>query len=179
MHVPIPGEDEREALIERAVAADLALRLRLDRAGAPPRPTYGDIHRAALFGDAEARARVAASDEPWVRRTYARLLARGGVALFETLGAANTGAVPLRRAGGYAVEVRPSRTRPERCFLVVTCEAGAAPPVRLVVHADAEGRAPEPLELPAPEDGVIQLVLPSDHPVVAAIGDPGRSFHLA
>jgi hypothetical protein len=190
MQFPIPEDDAREAAIERAIAADLALRLRLaatDRAAgaapedtAPPLPTYGDIHRAALLGDAAARARVeaAAAHDRWVAETYRGLLARDAVALFESVSAASSGAVASRQAGGYAVEIRASSSRPGRVFLVISCAPGTAAPRRLVVHADADGRAPEPLALPGPADGVVQLVLAADHPVVAAIGDPARSFHL-
>lgn len=185
MQFPIPDGAEREALAERAVAADLALRLRLerDRPGAADgaRPGYGDIHRAAVLGDPVARARVeaAARRDPWVAGTYRALLARDALALFGELRAASTGAVATRRAEGYALEIRASRSRPDRCFLVITCDPGAPVPGRLVVHPDADGAAPEALALPAPSEGVIQLVLPADHPVVAAIGDPARSFHLA
>lgn len=189
MKFPVPTGEDREAALERALVADIALQLRLRPAEAaaeadtapPPRPTYGDIHRAAALGDAEARARVeeAARTDMWVARTYREILARDAVALFGELRAASTGEVTERREGAYLIEVRPSAKRPDRSFLSVTCDPGAPVPTRLVVHPEA-GREPvEPLALTEPSEGVIQVVLPSDHPALAAIRDPERSFHLA
>ncbi|MGF1447087.1 MAG: hypothetical protein ACFBRM_12935 [Pikeienuella sp.] len=185
MKFEIPTGEAREAAIDRAVAADIALALRLGgaepAAESPPRPTYGDIHRAAVTGEPGLRARVeaAAKQDMWVARTYREILARDAVALFGTLRAASTGEVVTRKEGVYTIEVRASAKRPERSFLTITLGAGAPVPSRLIVHPDSEKGDLAPLPLTEPADGVIQVVLPSDHPVLAAIRDPERSFHLA
>ncbi|GMG83086.1 hypothetical protein LNKW23_22990 [Paralimibaculum aggregatum] len=185
MEFEIPTGEARDAMLDRAVAADIALTLRLERgrsaAAREVRPTYGDIHRAAALGDAEARARVeeAAKSDFWVARTYREILARDAVAMFGEVRAASTGDVLTREAGAYTIEIRASAKRPERSFLAITLAPGAAVPRRLVVHPEADRPAVEPLGLGEPAEGVIQVVLPSDHPVLAAIRDPERSFHLA
>lgn len=185
MEIEIPQGDAREAMLDRAVAADIALTLRLERPRgaqeAEARPTYGDIHRAAALGDPEARTRVeaAAKTDMWVARTYREILARDAVALFGELRAASTGDVLTRREGNYTIEIRASAKRPERSFLAISCSPGAVVPQRLVVHPEADKPEVDPIELGEASEGVIQVVLPSDHPALAAIRDPERSFHLA
>ncbi len=191
MDFEIPAGAARDALIDRALAAEIALAARLRQTepegetgdGAPreARPTYGDIHRAAALGDGAARARVEAwaRSDMWVARTYREILARDAVALFGEVRAASTGEVETRREGGVEIEIRASAKRPERSFLTITLAPGMAAPARLVIHPASGKDDVAPLELGEPADGVIQVVLPSDHPAIAAIRDPERSFHLA
>jgi len=183
MRVPIPDAAARARLFDRAVAADLALSRALavdPPAGAPPRPTAGDIHRAASLGDGACRARVeaAARRDAWVAQSFAAALGRSAVAVFAAVHAASTGAVTTRRAGGYAIEVRVSERRPDRCFLTIDCPPGGVAPGRLVLPPVPERAMVEDLALPAPSDGVIQVILPGDHPVIAALADPDRPVHL-
>ena len=91
---------------------------------------------------------------------------------------ASTGAVTTRRAGGYAIEVRVSGRRPDRCFLTIDCPPGGAAPGRLVLPPVPERAMVEDLALPEAADGTIQLILPSDHPTLAALQDPDRSVIL-
>ena len=183
MRFPIPDEEARTRLIDRAVEADHALKIRTEARGEAreaPRPTYGDVFRAAVLGDAEARDRVqeAASRDLWVARTYRELLARDALALFGEVRAASTGAVETRSAGNYEIAVRASASRPDRTYVTVTCGAGAREPRRLVVHPEPGRPVIGPLDLPAASGGVIQAVLPSGHPALAALRDPERSMHL-
>lgn len=184
MRFPIPEDEARADLIDRAVEADLALGLRLRDArgeASEPRATYGDIFRAAVLGDPVARERVeaAAGRDLWVARSYRELLARDALALFGEVRAASTGTVEVRKAGAYEIEIRDSANRPDRAYMVITLAEGAAVPTRLVLHPAPGQPAVEPLELPAASGGVIQAVLPADHPALAALRDPERSMHLA
>lgn len=185
MRLPRPDTAARDALLDRATAADLALRAAL-RAPAegeaprePARPSYGDIHRAAL-GNAAARALVtgAAARDGWVARAYAEALSRAAVAVFGAVHAASTGGPFARSAGGYRLEIRLSQRRPDRCFLLVECPPGAPVPRALSLPPEP-GKDPVPdLALPEAADGTIQLILPSDHPTLAALQDPDRSVIL-
>lgn len=188
MRFPIPDDAARADLIDRAVEADLALGLRLgteaqEGGGEAPqaRPTYGDIFRAAVLGDPRSSALVeaAAVRDLWVARSYRELLARDALALFGEVRAASTGTIETRKAGAYEIEIRDSANRPDRAYMVITLAEGAAVPTRLAVHPAPGQPALEPLELPAASGGVIQAVLPADHPVLAALRDPERSLHLA
>ncbi|MGF1502027.1 MAG: hypothetical protein ACFBSD_09425 [Paracoccaceae bacterium] len=181
MRFPVPEADQRAALIDRATAADLGLALRTREADGPARPSFGDIYRAAVLGDSACRARVAeaARQDIWTARAYAEALSQDALVMFEEVRAASSGEVLTRNAGNYEIEVRSSKNRPERAFLIVTCKNGAPAPTQLVVHPAPEKTDVEALELPPATDAVSQLVLPSDHPVLLAIQDSARSFHLA
>jgi len=181
MHVRKPDAAERPALIERAIAEDLALRLRLDPPEGHERPSYGEIYRAAVLDDALGRDRVerAAKLDPWVARSYSEALGREALAAFGEVAAAHTGVVLTRHSGPYAVEVRPSQSRSDRTFLIITFASSAPPPRRLKVHPMPEKEEVRDLDLPAAAEGAIQVILPRAHPVIRAVQDPERQFHLS
>ena len=176
-----PAEDKRAELLERAVAEDLALRRHLDSPDRRARPSYGEIYRAAALGDsgAMARVRAAARADMWVSRCFGEIMARDALAVFGEVHAAQSGDVFHRRAGQYGIEIRRSKTKTERCFLIVTWEAGAAVPRTLAFHPAPGKPEIDDLELPSASEDAIQVILPRDHPAVAAAQDPERNFHLA
>lgn len=176
-----PAEEKRAELLERAVAEDLALRRHLDPPERRERPSYGEIYRAAALGDpgATARVRAAAREDMWVSRCFGEIMARDALAVFGEVRAAHSGDVFHRQAGRYRIEIRNSKTKAERCFLIVTWEAGAAPPSTLAFHPAPGKPEIDDLELPSAAEDAIQVILPRDHPAVAAAQDPERNFHLA
>ncbi|MEO0822267.1 MAG: hypothetical protein AAF074_17790 [Pseudomonadota bacterium] len=174
MRIPAPTEEERDALLTRAGRAERALSALAPRdpdAPAKPTATAGDIWRAAALADPAALSRVgaAAAADPATARAFQSALSRHALASFGALRAADSGeAGPRVTEEGWSIELSRSRSRPGRCFVSITVPAGRAAPKLLFASI---GEAYAASDLPAPEDGVIQLVLDETDLIVTALAD--------
>lgn len=170
MRILQPSEEQRVSLLKKAVANDIILRL-LDSDGPNvPVATAFDIYRATALGDDQARevALAASAENPETARVFARMAQNNSLAQFTPLRAADTGSVHQRVDGGYSIEVNPSTRQPGRCFLVISTPLGEPHPSLLMAWVDGVWST---INLPIPEDDVIQLVLDEGSLVVLAVGD--------
>lgn len=174
MRIPAPTGAALDALIDEAAGIDLMLATReraADRAReAPPRVSAADIWRAVHLGDPASleRVRAAAAADPGTARAFAAALSREAAVVFPTLRAADTGAATERRSGDWVIALAFSERNPDRCFLTIEVPEGVAEPRFL---ACTLGETMAGLALPAPEDGIIQVVLERGDPVVVAVAD--------
>lgn len=173
------GEARHRA--ERSFGAH-QLHRRLAEAPADP-PAEGvlasEIVRAVLGGDRRllARVRSIVLRDPGLLKLYNACLRRSALAVMEQAAAASSGEIGMREIGGYWLEVRTSGVRPDRAYVVIHVNGAVAPPKALEILEGHLLEVPLPaeathLELPPPEDGIIQIVLDAQDPVVRALKDP-------
>jgi hypothetical protein len=183
--VPTPDQPTLDRAIERLAGLDLLDRARAARrrGDGPPSLTFSEL-LAYVHGRAPARdARVqdAIRRNAGLRRRYQALLRDQTAATLPALRAAASTTVELRRSFEIdgkrgEVTVKPLTVKPGHVLLAI---AFAAPPrLRSLDVAVPEGHprtaefAGLRLRLAERAAATVELVLPSDDPIIAALLDP-------
>lgn len=105
-----------------------------------------------------------------LRGDLARLLGNVSAIAMPRLAAAASGRVDRREVAGASLRLIPSQSRPAQTYLTVTLTDPAAAPKQMIVIGEGVGVLR--LDLPAPSDGAVQVILDTDGPMALALGDP-------
>lgn len=141
--------------------------------------TFHDIYRYAVDPVARPRAALllALAADGRVRDDLRRVLARTAPMRTQSRAAASTGAITTRDGVGFRMTLRESRADRGQIYLTIRLGSAAAPaPATLFVISDRKGC--RKVALPAPVDGVIQLLLDVTSDLAGALCDPQTDVFL-
>jgi hypothetical protein len=141
--------------------------------------TFHDIYRYAVDPSAlpGAALLLALATDARARDDLRFVLARHAPMRTPSRAAASTGAITTRDGVGFRMTLRESRADRGQIYLTIRLGAASAPPpATLFVISDRKGCRKVPL--PAPVDGVIQLLLEVSSDLAAALCDPRTDVFL-
>lgn len=121
--------------------------------------------------------KTALISNPDLRRLHRRMVEAGALYAMPQAIAASTTEFPERRAAGCRVRVLPSRADSGTFYLVIELSDRNVKVPDLLIIYDSVERI-EQLPLPAPLDGVIQLLIDEDGGVPAMLRDPKSAIFL-
>lgn len=176
IRVPVPDairlDDIKGDFSAQALVTDM-----LAAAGKTAGTTAGDLYAYAR-GDTRCASAVktALIANPALRRLHRRMVEEGALYAMPQAIAASTVEFPERRVAGCRVRVMPSRADAATYYLVVELTGAARVPALLIVY-DSTDRI-EQLSLPAPVDGVIQLLIDEAGGIPAMLRDPKSAIFL-
>ena len=143
-------------------------------AGITPGDTYayvqGDFSRALAV-------KTALVANPALRRLYLRMVEDGALYAISQAIAASTAEFPERRMDGCRVRVVPSHAAAGTYYVIVELTDRTVRAPNLLIVYDPADRI-EQLPLPAPVDGVIQLLIDEAGGVPAMLRDPKSAIFL-
>lgn len=141
--------------------------------------TFHDIYRYAVDPSVRPRAALllALATDGRARDDLRRVLSRTAPLQTQSRAAASTGAITTRDGVGFRMTVRESRADRGQIYLTIRLERTTGPvPATLFVISDRKGCRKVPL--PAPVDGVIQLLLDVTSDLAGALCDPQTDVFL-
>ena len=174
--VPAPArlDDIKADFSAQGLVAEMLAAGGAAAAGIAPGDLYayvqGDFSRAQVV-------KTALIANPALRRLYRRMAEDGALYAIPQAIAASTAEFPERRVDGCRVRVLPSRADSGTYYVIVelTDQIDRAP--NLLIIYDPADRI-EQLPLPAPVDGVIQLLIDEAGGVPAMLRDPKSAIFL-
>ena len=115
--------------------------------------------------------------DPSVRRVLAAMLGRAATGESPQVAAAATARTVSERLGqGFSLRLLPSRANPAQTYVLIRLEDPEQPAARLVaITGDATVVT---LDLDAADQDEIQMLCPSDDPIIRAIADPEARIWL-
>lgn len=124
------------------------------------------------------RTLEAASRLPEIGTALATLAHRFALADLPAVAAASDGALSMREAGDFRMRVEQSLEASGPVYLIVERLVDGGEMPRLAIGLPQEGE-PVMLALPQGDDGMVQLLLDADAPLLRLFGDPDSRVLLA
>ena len=167
------GGPARDIFVALSAMDDL-----LDEA-APPRVGFADMYSIATQPDVvpdDTFQALLRNDETF-RRGFYRLLEKVAVTHLPAVAAASDGAVASREAGGIRVHLQESAADPAQIYVIVERLDESAEMPSLLMAETATGTLHK-LPLPDAVDGMSQVLLDGDTPIVQALRDAASVLYL-
>jgi len=163
-------------------AARAAARELVESIGSPEPVTQFSMSRlfahatgAAGRPDRDVEAALAAS--PALRAAYRRMVEATALVAFPRAAAASDQPIPARETDTARISFKRSRQRPELVYAVVELkDPQASPPTEMVVFGAED--VPHGVALPAPDGGIMQLILEWGSDTVECLRDPNATLIL-
>lgn len=155
-------------------ADDLVYSTHEDQSDTGSRPLrLDDLYRLATRPDLAFSPAVSQElrENPELRRELALIVDQLSIAHFPIAAAADTGDGIDRESGDFAIKLRPTQRRADQVYLLVEQRAGSDAPAPQKLLARYPDGSLVSIALPAPVEGVIQLLLAADDGIVAAVAD--------
>ncbi len=129
----------------------------------------GDIEDSEL-------TRALAEDEN-LRADLHALLAKTALNHLPEVAAASSGELSSRESAGCRIRIEPSRAEPDQAYVIIELVDREAPFPTMLFTFNAEGRS-DTLALPEGRDGVVQVLLDADAPVLESLKDHAAEVFL-
>ncbi len=105
------------------------------------------------------------------------LLAKTALNHLPEVAAASSGELTTRESAGCRIRIEPSRAEPDQAYVIIELVDREAPFPTMLFTFNAEGRS-DTLALPEGRDGVVQVLLDADAPVLQSLRDHASEVFL-